>query len=139
MNGHGGSEFGVMHAAEIIRKLSAPIAEFYHKVLLISINRSVNESTLYEATRHAWRLNVKKASQAEIILPTVQGLIVGAFIAEKWLEATGDNFLGTTTIEGRYGFVGKEAPIELKNLYVGKRIPNQFSKKGASNPIRYTW
>lgn len=137
--GHGNNELGAMHSSEIIKKYSAEVAEFKHKALLISVNRSALDSSLYEATRYAWRLSAKKASQAEIILPTIQGLIVGAFIADKWLEATSENFSGRESIEGRYGFIGSDASFELQKLYVGKRTPDEFRKKGASNPIKYTW
>lgn len=139
MDGHGNTDFGAMHSSEIIKKYSAEIAEFKHKALLISVNRSALDSSLYEATRYAWRLNKNKASQAEVILASVQGLIVGAFIAEKWLEAQTVNFPGRESVEGRYGFIGSEASIELQRLYVGKRMPDEFRKKGASNPIKYTW
>ncbi|UHJ60297.1 LEM-3-like GIY-YIG domain-containing protein [Vibrio furnissii] len=139
MDGHGNSDFGVMHSSEIIKRYSAETVEFEHKVLLISVNRSALESSLYEATRYAWRLSKQKASQAEVILATIQGLIVGAFVAEKWLAAIPENFPGKDAVEGRYGFIGYEAPMELQQLYVGKRVPDEFRKKGASNPIKYTW
>lgn len=139
MDGHGNSDFGAMHSSEIIKKYSAETVTFEHKVILISVNRSALENSLYEATRYAWRLSKQKAKQAEIILATVQGLIVGAFVAEKWLEATPENFPGKGLIEGRYGFIGREAPISLQQLYIGKRIPDEFRKRGSSNPIKYTW
>lgn len=138
--GHGSNEYGVMHAAEIMRQYAAETADFKHKALLINVNRSALDTSLYEATRYAWRLSRDKASQAEVILPMVQGLIVGAFIAEEWLEATPENFPGREAVEGRYGFVGREAPIELQQLYVGKRLKDELRRqRGASNPIRYTW
>ena len=139
MDGHGNNEFGAMHSSEIIKKYCAEIAEFKHKALLISVNRSAAENSLHEATRYAWRLSENKAKQAEVVLPTVQGLIVGAFVAEKWLEATAENFPGREAVNGRYGFYGAEAPIEIQKLYVGTRTPDEFRKKGASNPIKYTW
>ncbi|WP_010488879.1 LEM-3-like GIY-YIG domain-containing protein [Pseudomonas sp. S9] len=139
MDGHGNSDFGAMHSSEIIKRYSAEAANFKHKVLLVNVNRSALEGSLYEATRYAWRLSQQKASQAEVVLATVQGLIVGAFIAEKWLEAVPENFPGKEAVEGRYGFVGHEAPIELQKLYIGKRTPDEFRKRGASNPIKYTW
>jgi len=142
MDGHGNSEFGAMHSSEILKKYSAQTVSFDHKALLISINRSVldsPENSLYEATRYAWRLSKNKAEQAEVVLSTVQGLIVGVFIAENWLDATPDNFPGKEAVEGRYGFIGHEASTELQQLYKGKRIPDEFRKKGASNPIKYTW
>lgn len=139
MDGHGNSDYGTMHAKEIIKRYCAEIAEFQHKALLISVNRSAVESSLYEATRYAWRLNKKKAESAEVVLPTLQGLIVGAFVAETWLETTTANFPGKENIPGRYGFIGVDAPDELQKLYVGKRVPDEYRKKGAANPIKYTW
>lgn len=139
MDGHRNNEFGAMHSKEIINRYSAEIAEFKHKALLISVNRSALESSLYEATRYAWRLKKEKASQAELILPTVQGIIVGAFVASNWLEATIANFPSREPVEGRYGFEGSEASDVLRHLYVGKRIPDKYRKKGSANPIKYTW
>ena len=139
MDGHGNNDFGAMHAKEIIKRYNAETAQFKHKALLISVNRSAIERSLYDATRYAWRLSKQKAESAEVVLATIQGLIVGAFIAEKWLDATEDNFPSEENVPGRYGFIGSEAPIEIQRLYVGKRIPDEYRKKGASNPIKYTW
>lgn len=139
MDGHGNNEFGAMHSSEIVKRYCAEIAQFEHKVLLISVNRSALDTSVYEAVRFAWKLSKSKAASAEIILATVQGLIVGAFIAEQWLEATSGNFPGRETAEGRYGFYGREAPLDLQKFYVGKRLPDEFRKRGASNPIKYTW
>ncbi|GFP25635.1 uncharacterized protein HKBW3S25_01115 [Candidatus Hakubella thermalkaliphila] len=44
---------------------------FRHKVLLISVNRSAAETSLYEATRYAWKISQSKAKQAEVILASV--------------------------------------------------------------------
>jgi hypothetical protein len=137
--GAGASDYGVMHANEIIRHYSAKPAVFRHKALLISVNRSATETSLYEATRYAWKISKSKAKQAEVILATRQGLIVGAFVADDWLDATAANFPGREDVSGRLGFVGREAPADIKALYVGKRVPDEYRKRGAANPIKYTW
>src|SRR3990172_2992114 len=80
--GAGASDYGAMHAKEIIRRYSAEPAVFQHRALLISVNRSAAETSLYEATRYAWKISRSKAKKAEVILATVQGLIVGAFVAD---------------------------------------------------------
>lgn len=139
MDGHGNNDFGTMHAKEIIKRYCAETAIFQHKAILISVNRSAIETSLYEATRYAWRLNKQKAESADVVLATVQGLIVGAFVADQWLEATSLNFPSKENITGRYGFIGIKAPQEMQNLYVNKRIPDEYRKRGASNPIKYTW
>lgn len=139
VSGVGASAYGAMHAKEIIRRYSAEPAVFRHKALLINVNRTSAEISLYESTRYAWKISKSKARQAEVILPTVRGLIVGAFIADDWLEATTANFPGREEMPGRLGFIGREAPHEIRALYVDKRVPDEYRKQGAANPIKYTW
>ena len=140
--GAGSNDYGAMHAKEIIRRYCAEPAVFQHKAVLISINRTAGVTSLYEATRYAWKMNKSKAKQAEVVLATRQGLIVAAFIAHDWLEATAANFPGREGREdapGRIGFVGEDAPRAISSLYVGKRVPDEYRKQGAANPIKYTW
>lgn len=137
--GSGNAEYGAMHAQEIVRRYAAKPAVFEHKALLISVNRSAADASLYEATRYAWRVNVQKARKADVILSTRQGLIVGAFVAAEWLEATNENFPGREPAPGRYGFVGEEAPAVIVKLYVGRRVPDEYRKPGSANPVKYTW
>jgi len=137
--GTGSDDFGAAHAKEIIRRYSAEPAVFRHKALLINVNRTATETSLYNATRYAWKISKGRAEQAEVILATFQGLIVGAFVADAWLEATSANFRGREDVPGRFGFVGREAPDEIQTLYVGKRVPEEYGKRGAANPLKYTW
>jgi uncharacterized protein len=137
--GAGSEDYGVMHAREIVTRYQAQPAVFTHRALLINVNKTATETSLYEATRYAWGVNKARAEQAEVILANRQGLIVGAFVAESWLPATAQNFPGRDPIPGRYGFVGREAPEEVKRQYVGKRVPDQYRKRGARRSFRYTW
>jgi len=143
VGGSGSNEYGIMHAQEIIAKYCAPEAVFTHKALLICVNRQALERSLYEAVRYAWKISPKKASKAEVILPTLQGVIKGAFVAHKWLPATAENFPGRWTegddSDDRHGFVGEIAPEEIRKQYVGKRVPDEYRRRGAANPIKYTW
>ncbi len=139
VGGTGSTEFGAMHAEEIMRRYAAEPAVFKHRALLISVNRSAAETSLYEATRYAWKISKNNAKQAEVILATLQGLIVGAFVADDWLDATAANFPGRSDVPGRLGFVGHEAPESIKRLYLQKRVPDEYRKRGAANPIKYTW
>jgi hypothetical protein len=130
--GAGSSEYGAMHAREIIQRYSAEPAVFRHKALLISVNRSAAETSLYEATRYAWKISRRKAMQAEVILATLRGLIVGAFVADDWLPATAENFPGHPDAPGRLAFIGRKAPSDIRELYVGKRVPDEYRKRGAA-------
>ena len=112
---------------------------FQHKAMLIIVNRQFGKMPLYEATRYAWKINKERAREAEIILPILNGIIVGAFVADEWLDATASNFPGREDAPGRFGFIGQEAPDEIQELYVNKRVPEEYRKPGAANPVKYTW
>lgn len=136
---------GVMHAFEIVTEYEAPIADARHKLLLINVSRSVEEHhDLLDSVSFAWKLDPTKAAGADYILALRRGLIIGAFIADRWLPATPENFPtlsamreGYGSREGRFGFVGREAPEEIKHQYIQHRLPDSERKRGAANPIRY--
>lgn len=138
-NGVGSDDFGAMHTTEVIAKYAAQEAVFEHKALLINVNRSLLETSLYEATRFAWKLKKENAEQAEVVLAIRHGLIIGAFVADKWLQATVKNFPLPENMPKRFGFEGRPAPEDIRKLYVGKRVPAEYLKKGAANPIKYTF
>ncbi len=139
VRGQSSSEYGLMHSKGIIERYAAPEAVFSHKALLINVNRSATvEESVYEAARYAWKVDRKKAESAELVLAVQQGLILGVFIAEKWLPATPENFPSLTSeIPKRWGFVGIEAPKSVSAQYLRHRIPDSMRKRGAANPVRY--
>jgi hypothetical protein len=137
--GAGSSDQGTMHAQEIINRYQAEPADFKHRAILINVNRSAVETSLYEATRYAWKINPRKAHRAEIILAVRRGVIVAVFIADKWLPATSEDFPGHETVPGRFGFIGTEAPDAIKRRYINKRVPDEYRKQGAANPVKYTY
>ena len=137
--GSGSNDFGAMHAQEIANKDQAEPAVFQHRTIVITVNRSASESSPYEATRYAWKISLKKANRAEIVVAVRHGLIIAVFIAEEWLPATSKNFPGREPVPGRYGFVGRDAPNAIWKMYVGKRLPDEYRKPGAANPIKYSY
>lgn len=137
--GHGSGDRGPMRAEQIVRLYEAPIAKFPDKVLLINVNLSQEERSLYHAVRYAWRLSPQRASEADYVLATFRGMIIGAFVAEEWLEATEENFPDFPPVDSRWGFRGHLAPPEIQNRYVNKRVPPEYSKRGASNPVKYSF
>jgi hypothetical protein len=139
VTGSGSNEFGAMHAQEIVNKYQAAVADFQHRAVLINVNRSISETTIYEATRYSWKIDPRKAARAEIIVAVRFGIVVAVFLADHWLPATAENFPGHEPVPGRFGFVGSEAPEDLRRLYIAKRLPDEFRKPGAANPIKYTY
>lgn len=137
--GSGSNEFGAMHAQEIVNKYQAEPADFKHRAVIINVNRSATETSLYDATRYAWKISIKKAKRAEIVVAVRHGMILAAFVADEWLPATTENFPGREPVPGRYGFVGADASDTIQRTYVGKRLPDEYRKRGAANPIKYTY
>ena len=137
--GSGSNEFGAMHAQEIVNKYQAVPAEFTHRAIIINVNRSATETSRYDATRYAWKIDVKKAGRAEIVVAVRYGLIIDVFIVEQWLPAIAENFPGREPVPSRFGFIGREAPDSIRKMYIGKCLPDEFRKQGAANPIKYTY
>jgi|SRR5580704_9692900 hypothetical protein len=137
VGGRGSDDRGLMHAQQVIERYEAPEAMFAHRAILINVGRTATErESIYAAVRYAWTIDARKAAKADVVLAVMQGLVVGVFVAEKWLPATVENFPGTIElVDRRWGFVGREAPPELAGLYLRRRVPSDL--RGARNPIRY--
>jgi hypothetical protein len=146
--GHGSSAKGPMSVLEIIDKYALPAidTEPSEKLVLININRLSDRSdinAIYEQTRLAWRISKSRADAADYVLAVVKGVVVGAFIAQEWLDATHENFpdrvsLGAEMPE-RKGFNGSPANKEIWDKFVGergKRISID-AMKHIQFPIRY--
>jgi uncharacterized protein len=133
------SQRSAMHAKQVTRLYEAEEARFTHKVILIKIDRSLKEDPMIpivDAVRYAWAISEKNARKADYVLAVAKGMIVGVFIAENWFPATPENFPGfPLTDPERFGFQAREAPEEVKAIYLQKRVAPL--KKGAANPIRY--
>ena len=135
-----GNGFGCMNVQEIIQKYKAEEVEFQHNILTININRSSQneEIDIYDAVRFAWRIDVTNAKKVNYIFAVEKGIVVGVFTANYWKKATKKNFPEFNRyIKGRYGFIGGKANTEIEKMYINKRLPTDFRKKGASNPILY--
>lgn len=139
VSGRSTDERGIMHARQIIERYQAAEACFEHSAIIISVNRSVLEKeNVYEAVRYAWKLDPERAESYQLVLAAVQGLIIGVYTADRWLPATVENFPSASQDHpGRWGFIGSEAPEEIRKHYLRKRVPDAMRKRGAANPIKY--
>jgi len=142
MGGRGSNDYGPMNSLEIIDKYMSEEAIFEHRVLMITINKSVSERSIYDATRFAWKVSRSKTEKVDYVLAVKQGIIVGAFVPTEWKSATIENFpeLGIDNDKPeRIGFDGYEADDSIKELYLRKRVPIKYRKKGAANPVKYNF
>lgn len=125
----------------ITSKLDEEEAIFDHNIAMVIINKSFEERTAYDAARYAWRVNPEIIGQADYILAVAYGEIIGVFIADQWKSATLENFpeYPDVAAEGRFGFIGRDAPKEIVQRYLFKRIPIEYRRKGMAAPIRYNY
>lgn len=141
MSGAGSNDYGTMNVKQIIDKYSAAEVEFEHKVLMITINKNATKMSVYDAVRFSWVLSARKVKKVEYVLACIQGIVVGVFKPHKWMKALNVNFpeFNHKDIPNRLGFVGEEAVEEVKKLYMRKRIPKEYRKRGAANPVKYNF
>lgn len=103
---------------------------FKHKVMAININRTYKNTgkvhpNIYEAVRKSWRVDLKKAEQAELVFAEYKGVVRAIFRPWRWYSEDGR----------RYMFEGEKVEDkEIIDLYLNKiikRLPGNIS------PVRY--
>ena len=106
---------------------------------MITVNKSLAEKGFYDATRFCWKLSESKLRKVEYVLAVKQGIIIGVYKPIEWKRATIENFPEfNTDAPDRFGFVGREAVPEIQTLYLRKRVPDEYRKRGAVNPVKYS-
>lgn len=105
-------------------------------VVAICINGSyedeVNKRDIYKCTRGTWKVNRGRADKAHYALAIYHGLILEVYEIDEWVPAgSTENSFGPAP--GRHEFVGGIAEDEIRDKYVGKRLPDRFW----GFPIRY--
>lgn len=137
--GHGSDDYGCRHVEEIVRDYAVEPFEVKEPLILICIARTYEEEgkSIYDAVRGTWRLNKNNVEKRKLVLAHRNGVVVGVFRPEKWLESTKENFPWLIEdIPHRIGFEGKPAEPEVRDLYLNKRVPDEFRLKGARAPVR---
>ena len=119
-------------------------------VIAISINEQFPHceaaDDLYMCTRGLWKLDPERAERAKYAFAINKGEIKEVYEIEQWLPATKaftDYWVARLKSQGRpispdehigrYEFAGHLAPKQIRQKYVGKKIP----KRHSGNPIMY--
>lgn len=126
-------ERGVNNAEVLQRELSYETFEDIDdlKYCIIKINdRHLSEhGSVYETVRKHWKVNYNRIIKIPYVLASNNGVVVDVFQADKWYESE--------DCPGRYMFDGKQAPEEIRTLFVNKRLPKHYIKKGLASPVLY--
>ena len=132
-----GSDRGTRHADEIIREYTAEEFVVRENLIMISIGQLYHQRGAYEAVRGSWKMNRKRAeNHGQLVLARYRKVIVGAYRPKEWLSGMDERL--PDQIKGRCGFVGEKA-TDVWDEYVGKRVPEQYLKRGARIAYRYLY
>lgn len=120
-----------------------PDDENYPQFILIKItDHSINlhkdkktkEEKIYEAVRASWNINPNIANKYHYVLAVKNGIVIGVYeIYENGWKKDPKDKKGK-----RAYFDGEDAPEEIKEIFLYKKIPDEFAGKGSQNPVRYS-
>ncbi|MCI2058007.1 MAG: hypothetical protein LKJ80_02240 [Oscillibacter sp.] len=130
------ADFGVSNAIQLESLLSLkPYNEpdFPYMIIKTTQDRIDCEycnGSLYEATRYAWKINVKKAQKYPYVFAVVNGIVKAVYKVHFWEPAP--------NLEGRYQFEGEPVGESFQEPFVKKRIPSNYSRRGMASPVLYS-
>ncbi len=136
--GYHSDDQGVTNAQMLIRRFSCKVYEepTDFKYLIIKVQQWRLDELLvqhganarYEATRWCWRIRPRSVDEYPYAFSVTGGIVREVYRIERWLPAD----------EGRYVFEGAIAPKEIRERFVGLRIPAEYCKKGAASPVLFS-
>ncbi len=137
VKGHG-SDICPINALTLEKKLT--VKEFDDldtnpKYIMIKIKNywlSQRNENVYETVRSAWKLSLDRVKKYPYVLAVIDGIVNKVFKVIDWHYANGNS--------GRVEFDGVEIDKnnEVAKLFVDKKIPARFRKKGQASPVLYS-
>ena len=127
------SERGVNSAEVLQRALSCE--EFVDqpdlKYCIIKINDYwLNErGSVYETVRKHWKVNLNRVQKIPYVLAAHNGVIAEVFEVDHWYRAE--------EMPERCMFDGKVAVDDIRLIFLNKRLPKHYTKKGMASPVLY--
>ena len=138
VRGHYSTQRGIISAFEIEQqtKLSVFEAPRDLKFMIIKTTAwkeggwaSEFEDPVYEATRQSWVVDFNRVKNYKYVLSVANTVVKKVYEVESWHLTPNSN---------RKHFIGKEAPKEVSEIFINKRIPDKFTGKGMANPVLYS-
>lgn len=145
VGGYESASFGRMDLSQIKAKYTSKIADISENVVLIKLSDSFRYNMeaidLYDYTRGRWIISELRRNKITHAFAIYDGIVQETYSVLKWFEA-GTTF--TNRIEKtewlateRWEFIGSISE-EMRKKYRYKSV-DHYWKKGARNPIRYTF
>lgn len=94
----------------------------------INKNGGVENNGIYKAVRWCWKVRPSRANKYPYVLAVRYGIVVGVYQIEEngWKKVENSK---------RAYFDGVEAPKEIQDIFLNKKIPERFRKR--QNPASY--
>lgn len=92
---------------------------------------------LYHATRHSWRINVKRANDYRYVLCVIDNVVCEVYSVKEWKKVNEKWANDDEKTIGRYEFIGEIAEKTVRDELIHKIIPDKFRKRGMQSPILY--
>lgn len=136
-SGHG-NEYGVCNAEELEERLSAKVYEepkdFKYIIIKVRWWR-LEEMTQkfgptkarYESTRGCWRISIPNIKEYPYVFSVTDGIVKEVYKVKEW-HAAGE----------RKEFSGIVAEKDIRERFIGKRIPDIYAKRGMASPVLYS-
>ena len=143
VRGHVKAKYGRTPLSQLVAHYTKRKAAISEPSILIRINKlyhfGMTEAELYDATRSAWRVGVKKV-EARYAFSVFEGVVREVYRITGWLPG-GSTFAAQNQGRrrqrpGRWEFVGTIAEDSVRQRYVNSYVGHLFPK-GAQNPIAY--
>ena len=83
----------------------------------------------YEATRYCWKIIPRNLEEYPYVFSVTDGIVEDVYRIERWEPVSG---------RSRYEFFGHPAPQEIRDRFIGKRIPDCYRKKGMASPVLFS-
>ena len=139
--GHGNNLRGCAHVSEIEQQYNAEEAPSDQRFIAVNVSKSIEgraNGDYYSAARWQWKISKDRRTKGAPVVAYRNGIIRAVFeIAEDgWLPADDPVFkeyFVDAIAENRWGFVSSGASDEMRQRYVGKRLPDGCRSFG--NPL----
>lgn len=144
--GHGNNLFGCSHVEQLEQQYNAEPAPTDQRFIAVNVSRSIKEcgGDYYRAARFAWTIADWRRNMGAPVVAYTNGIIRAVFHVEKdgWLPADHSEFSGVRrpnsdveTMKKKWGFVSRHTSAEMRNRYIGKRLPD--GARGFGSPLLF--
>jgi len=128
-----GAERGATNTKELLKELTRKEYKepqgIDYCIIKITDTSISERGSIYEAVRKYWKVNLNRINKVPYVLAVKNDIVIEVFEAERWKKAE--------EAPGRAMFIGHVARNEIRDLFIDRKIPMKYRKKGMASPVLY--